>query len=60
MRLEIENPIECNQKMFDKIQQLIFEDRRVLGISIADDLDISHVFDGSIIHEVLCFQKFSA
>jgi len=44
----------------DEIHELILEDRRISAKSIAEQLDISHEWVGSIIQEDLDMRKFSA
>jgi len=46
--------------IFDQIHELISGDRRILAKSIAEQLGISRERVGSIIHEELDMQKFSA
>ena len=47
-------------KIIDQIQELILEYRRILAKSIAEQLDISHGWVGSIIYENLDKRKLSA
>jgi len=47
-------------EIIDQIQELIFEDRRISAISIAEQLGISRERIGSIIHEDLGMRKLSA
>jgi len=46
--------------IIDQINELIMEDRRILAKSIAEQLDISLEWVGSIIHKDLGMQKLSA
>ena len=47
-------------EVIDQIHELIFEDNRISAKSIAEQLDISCEWVGSIIHEDLDMQKLSA
>ena len=47
-------------EIIDKIHELILEDRRISGESIAEQLDVSREWIGTIIHEDLDMQKLSA
>ena len=47
-------------EIIDQIHELNLEDRRILAKSIAEQLGISHGRVGSITHEDLDLQKFSA
>ena len=47
-------------EIIDQIHELILEDRRISVKSIAEQLGISHVRVGSIIHEDLDMRKLSA
>jgi len=47
-------------EIFDQIQELILEDRRIPALLIAEQLSISRERDGSIIHERLDMRKLSA
>jgi predicted HTH transcriptional regulator len=48
------------QEIIDQIHQLILEDRRISAKSTTEQLGISREWVGSIIHEDLDKQKFSA
>ena len=48
------------QEIIDQIHELIFEGRRILAKSIAEQLGISREWVGSIIHEDLDTRKLSA
>jgi len=47
-------------EIIDQIHQLILEDRRISAKSIAEQMGISRVWVGSIIHEDLDMRKLSA
>jgi len=49
-----------SDQITDQIHELIVEDRRISAKSIAEQLDISGVRVGSIIHEDLDMRKLSA
>jgi len=49
-----------NPEIIDQIHELILEDRRISAKSIAEQLDISREWAGSIIHEDLDMWKLSA
>jgi len=46
--------------IIDQIHELIFEDRRILAKSVAEQMGISRERVGSIIHEDLDMRKLSA
>jgi len=52
MRLVLEDPkTVTTPEIIDQIHELILEDRRISAKSIAEQLDISREWVGSIIHE---------
>jgi len=47
-------------EIIDQINKIIFEDRRISAKSVAEQLDITREWVGSIIHEDLDMRKLSA
>ena len=61
MRLVLNNPkTMTTPEIIDQIHELILEDHQILVKSIAELLDISREWVGSIIHEDLDMRKLSA
>jgi predicted HTH transcriptional regulator len=59
MRLHLDDPKVATPEIIDKIQELNSEDRQISAKSIAEQLEISHEWVGSIIHEDLDLRKLS-